>query len=199
LLGRSRRFVVEVDRFVQSDVMDPATLLLRQAATGDREALGEYIELCQADVWRFCAAMLSVEQADDATQETFVRVWRSVRTFRGDASARTWTLAIAKRACWEAIRRRDRAEWQRRAAPVSASVADQSGAVALSDLIAGLAPERRAPFVLTQLLGLSYHETADVLGVPIGTVRSRVARGRAELQALAMDTTSSLDAPGEAR
>ena len=90
--------------------MDAATDLLLQAAAGDRDALSEYLQACQADVWRFCAAMLTPDAADDATQDTFVRVWRSVHTFRGDSSARTWTLAIARRACGEAIRRRDRAE-----------------------------------------------------------------------------------------
>ncbi len=167
--------------------MDEGTRLLLQAAGGDRHALADYIRLSQPDVWRFCAAMLSAEQADDATQETFVRVWRSARTFRGDASARTWTLAIARRACGEAIRRRQRAEWQAQAAGPALTAPDHSGAVSLVDLIGGLHPDRREPFVLTQLLGLSYQETADVVGVPIGTVRSRVARARAELQEVAAE------------
>ncbi len=175
--------------------MEDATRLLLAAAAGDRDALAEYVRLCQADVWRFCAAMLSAEQADDAAQETFLRVWRSARTFRGDSSARTWTLAIARRACSEAIRRRERAERQAHAAPAPVAIPDHSGAVSLVELIARLSPQRREPFVLTQLLGLRYEETADVLGVPVGTVRSRVARARAELQALATDTAR----PGNAR
>lgn len=178
--------------------MDEATRLLLQAAAGDRDALADYIRLCQPDVWRFCAAMLSPEQADDATQETFVRVWRSARTFRGDASARTWTLAIARRACGEAIRRRDRANRQAQAATAPGAVPDHSGAVSLVALVDQLPPPRRESFVLTQLLGLSYQETARVVGVPIGTVRSRVARARAELQALAAGTPQRGDVSGGA-
>jgi RNA polymerase sigma-70 factor, ECF subfamily len=64
------------------------------------------------------------------------------------------------------------------------------------DLISGLDPSRREPFVLTQLLGLSYQETAEVVGVPVGTVRSRVARARAELQALAGETLRPNGATG---
>jgi RNA polymerase sigma-70 factor, ECF subfamily len=162
--------------------MDTATDLLLAAAGGDRAALSEYLQLCQADVWRFCAAMLDAGAADDATQDTFVRVWRSVHTFRGDSSARTWTLAIARRACSEAIRRRDRAERPWLVAPNATVTGDPAGEIAIYDLLRRLAPERRAPFVLTQLLGLRYEEAAAVLGVPVGTIRSRVSRARADLR-----------------
>jgi RNA polymerase sigma-70 factor (ECF subfamily) len=176
--------------------MDPGTQLLLAAAGGDRDALADYIRLSQADVWRFCASMLSVEAADDATQDTFVRVWRSARTFRGDSSARTWTLAIARRACGEAIRRRDRAERQRQAARPTGTGPDPAGAVALTDLVTRLAPDRREAFVLTQLLGLTYQEAADVAAIPVGTIRSRVARARAELQTLATETARPDGAQG---
>ena len=66
-------------------------------------------------------------------------------------------------------------------------VPDPSGELALSALLAGLGPERREAFVLTQILGLSYGETASICGCELGTVRSRVARARADLVAALAD------------
>jgi RNA polymerase sigma-70 factor (ECF subfamily) len=92
-------------------------------------------------------------------------------------------LAIARRTCAQAIRRRT----GRRVPPVETAsgdhrvLPDPAEAVLLSELVARLEPQRRAALVLTQLLGLSYAEAAEVCGCPVGTVRSRVARARADL------------------
>jgi RNA polymerase sigma-70 factor (ECF subfamily) len=164
-------------------VVDDLTPLLAAAADGDRRALEELIARSQSDVWRFCAGLLDRSLADDATQETFVRVWRSVRTFRGEASARTWLLSIARRVCYDQVRRRRSTPRLAPGPARDAPVADTSGAVDIDDLIARLSTERRAAFVLTQVLGYSYQEAAQVCGCPVGTIRSRVARARAELLA----------------
>lgn len=63
----------------------------------------------------------------------------------------------------------------------SVATPDDAGAHALDALVAGLTPERREAFVLTQLVGTSYEEAASVCGVPVGTIRSRVARARGDL------------------
>jgi RNA polymerase sigma-70 factor (ECF subfamily) len=163
--------------------MDELTHLLVQATGGDSDALSEFVRSSQADVWRFCSSMLSPDQADDATQETFVRAWRS--SFRGESSARTWLLAIAKRVCYDAMRQRARADSKRDRVIAAGGVmvtADHSDDLVLTDLVDGLDPDRRGAFVLTQVLGLSYEEAAAVVGCPIGTIRSRVARARGDLQ-----------------
>jgi RNA polymerase sigma-70 factor (ECF subfamily) len=165
--------------------MDELTHLFVQSTGGDPDALSEFVRCSQADVWRFCSSMLSADQADDATQETFVRAWRASGSFRGESSARTWLLAIAKRVCYDAIRQRTRADRKRDrviAAGGPMVSADHSETLVLTDLVDGLEPDRRSAFVLTQVLGLSYEETADVVGCPIGTIRSRVARARGDLQ-----------------
>jgi RNA polymerase sigma-70 factor, ECF subfamily len=163
--------------------MDELTRLLRAAQGGDRLALAGFIRGSQAEVWRLCAYLVDRQAADDLTQEVYLRAWTALPGWRGEASARTWLLAIARRTCAQAIRRRLRQV----TTPIDMAAGDHqvlpdpAEAVLLSQLIAGLHPQRRTAFVLTQLLGLSYAEAAEVCGCPVGTIRSRVARARADL------------------
>lgn len=164
--------------------MDPLTHLLVAARDGDRDALGDLVARTQPDVWRFCASIVGAEGADDATQETYLRAWRAARGFRAEASARTWLLAIARRVCWDqAKKQRNHTARVVAAGPVLAPsiVSDHGEAVALEDLVGRLPPERRSVFYLTQVLGLSYQEAAEVCDCPVGTIRSRLARARGEL------------------
>lgn len=128
------------------------------------------------------AHLVDPASADDLTQEVFLRAVAAAPRFRGEASARTWLLSIARRTAADEIRRRQR----RRRLPESppAEVADPAGQLALTDLLTGLRAERREAFVLTQVLGLSYAEAAEACGVPVGTIRSRVSRARDELLTL---------------
>lgn len=163
--------------------MDELTRLLLAAAGGDRVALASFVRRTQADVWRFLAHLVDVQSADDLTQEVYLRALGSIPRFRGDASARTWLLAVARNVAADEIRRRQR----RRALPEEPPPQpepDPTGVVAVAALVDELAPDRREAFVLTQVLGLSYAEAADACGVPIGTIRSRVSRAREDLVAL---------------
>ncbi len=163
--------------------MDELTQLLLRAGEGDRLALHAVVRRTQADVWRFCAHLVDRATADDLTQETYVRAMGSVHRFRADASARTWLLSIARRTCADEIRRRQRRRpWERLTdEPPEVEEPDPSRARDLQDLVDHLDEDRRAAFVLTQQLGLTYAEAAEALEVPIGTVRSRVARAREDL------------------
>jgi len=164
--------------------MDALTELLLDAREGDRLAFAQLVRESQGEVWRLCAHLVDRPAADDLTQETYLRVVRALPAFRGDASARTWLLAIARRTCADALRRRGRdRRLLRRLDPPDPVAPDASGSVAAADLVDELAPERREAFVLTQLLGCSYIEAAAVCAVPVGTIRSRVARARADLVA----------------
>jgi RNA polymerase sigma-70 factor (ECF subfamily) len=166
--------------------MDQLTGLLVQARDGDRLALGAAIRLSQAEVWRLAAHLVGPDEADDITQDVFLRAWRALPSFRAESSGRTWLLVIARRACVDAVRRQTR---RRRLMTrlQSDSAAGLTGAQAieelhgLGDLISCLAPDQREAFVLTQITGCSYAEAAELCGVRIGTIRSRVARARAEL------------------
>lgn len=146
-------------------------------------ALSAWIRNSQAEVWRLCAQLVSREAADDVTQEVYLRAYRSLPRFRGDSSSRTWLLSIARRTCADAIRdlRRRRRLASRLERPEV--MADPTRAVSVEALLGGLGAERRQAFVLTQVLGLSYAEAAEVCDCPVGTIRSRVARARADLVA----------------
>lgn len=157
--------------------MDELTRLLSAAAGGDRVASTGFVRAAQDEVWSFCAHLVDPQAADDLTQEVLLRALRAASRFRGDASARTWLLAIARRVAADEIRARQR----RRAvpAPREADVPDAAGEIALHELIAGLEDhDQREAFVLTQIVGLRYAEAARACDVPVGTIRSRVARAR---------------------
>ena len=168
-------------RAVTSAAVDELSFLLGEVADGNLDSLNELVARLQADVSRLCSALLPSALAEDATQETFVRVWRSAPTFRGESSARTWVLTIARRTCHENLRRRRRRDELAAAVRRREERSDASEELALGDLVGRLEANRRAAFVLTQLLGFSYEETAEVCGCPVGTIRSRVARARSEL------------------
>jgi RNA polymerase sigma-70 factor, ECF subfamily len=161
--------------------MDDLTRLLHDAADGDRVALSAFVRRTQADVWRFCAHLVDPGAADDLTQEVYLRALRAAPRFRGESTARTWLLSIARRTAADEIRRRQR----RRRLPGPTAPEDVPGLasdVELVELVAGLEDlDQRTAFVLTQLLGFTYTEAAESCGVPVGTIRSRVARARARL------------------
>lgn len=167
------------------------TRLLLAAGAGDRRALAGLVRRTQAEVWRFCASLVDADAAHDLTQETYVRALGAARAFRGDASARTWLLAIARRVCSDEIRSRQRRRWLRdddRLDPQAGPAApDPTGRFDVEQLIAALDPDRRAAFVLTQQLGLTYAEAAAACEVPVGTIRSRVARAREQLVEMLAD------------
>lgn len=167
--------------------VDDLTRLALRAGDGDREALAAFVRASQAEVWRLCAHLVDRNAADDLTQEVYLRAVPALARFRGDSSARTWLLSIARRTCADALRRRVR---QRRLverlqattpADELAEPAEEGGDQEIDRLLGTLELDRRNAFVLTQLLGMSYAEAAEVCGVPVGTIRSRVARARADL------------------
>jgi RNA polymerase sigma-70 factor (ECF subfamily) len=167
--------------------MDDLERIAADAAGGNPLAAAALVRRTQPDVWRLCAALGDRGSADDLTQETYLRAFGSLHRFEGRSSVRTWLLVIARRVCADAVR----AQRRRRVALVgdehleALAGADGTDRVAedagVADLLARLDADRREAFVLTQLLGLSYAEAAEVAGCPVGTIRSRVARARGDL------------------
>ncbi len=153
------------------------------AIEGDDVAFGVLVRATQPAVWRLCTSLGSPGVEEDLVQETYLRAIRSLPGFRFEVPFQGWLLSIARRVCADDVRRRTR---QRRLADRLDRLAGDVVTVdheSVDDLLDGLDPERRDAFVLTQVLGLSYDEAAQVMGCPIGTVRSRVARARADLAA----------------
>ncbi|RLK23226.1 RNA polymerase sigma-70 factor (ECF subfamily) [Micromonospora sp. M71_S20] len=164
---------------------ESATEWALAARDGDPVAQAAFVRLTQAEVWRFTAALVDPDSADDLTQDTYLRAFRALPAFEGRSSARTWLLGIARRACADhlrtVVRRRRLGDRLVADAWTDRSHPDPAGQLGAADLVRRLPAERRAAFVLTQLLGLSYAEAAAVEGVPVGTIRSRVARARNDL------------------
>ncbi len=172
--------------------MDELAGTAAEAAAGDPLAAAALVRATQSDVWRLCAALGDREGADDLTQETYLRAFAALHRFEGRSSVRTWLLAIARRVCADDVRSRRRGrlslvgsgeDLESLSAAARGAVPHDSVATgaAAADLLSRLSPDRREAFVLTQLLGLSYAEAADVTGCPVGTIRSRVARARGDL------------------
>lgn len=164
---------------------DEVTRWALGAGRGDMTAMALFIRATQAEVWRVCAHLGNRWAAEDLTQEVFLRAHRSLPRFRGDSSARTWLLTIARRVCADHVREQTR---RPKLAPLDeltepADQHDHSAYGALRDLLETIDADRKEAFVMTQLLGLSYAEAAEVCGCPVGTIRSRVARARDDLAA----------------
>jgi RNA polymerase sigma-70 factor (ECF subfamily) len=156
---------------------------LDAAVEGDDVAMTELVLRTQPDVWRLCVALGSRGEVEDLVQETYLQAIRSAPGYRGDSAVRSWLLSIARNVCADHVRRRDR---QRRLVQRIIPSLDQFSELSDSSsmqLLADIDTDRREAFLLTQVLGFSYEEAAVILGCPIGTIRSRVARARADLMA----------------
>jgi RNA polymerase sigma-70 factor (ECF subfamily) len=169
------------------------------ALEGDDVAVSRLVRATQPAVWRLCRALGSEGTTDDLVQDTYVRAFTSLGAYRGDAPVTVWLLSIARRVCADDVRRRTRGRRMvdrltrhttpaESVAPAAHEVAADAGC--FDDhgaLLDALDPDRREAFVLTQVLGLEYAAAAEVMGCPIGTVRSRVARARADLMEMVAD------------
>ncbi|MBT2450502.1 sigma-70 family RNA polymerase sigma factor [Streptomyces sp. ISL-43] len=182
---------------------EAVTLLALAARDGDPAAVDRFVRAVQRDVRRYVAYLSADPQsAEDLTQETFLRALGSLHRFEGRSSARTWLLSIARRTVVDSLRHKaarpriaDRDDWQTAAEQTQPrGLPGFEDGVALAELLAEIPAERREVFVLTQLLGLPYAEAALMLGCPIGTVRSRVARARSSLIDLLADAETPLAA-----
>jgi RNA polymerase sigma-70 factor, ECF subfamily len=171
--GRCHHGAVTVD--------DPLARYVAAALEGDDVAVAELVRATQPAVWQVCLSLGSPGEAEDLVQDTYLRALCGLEGYRGEAPVRVWLLAIARRVCADHVRRHQR----RRRLLERVSRHTTAGGVpapeVVDDLLDVLAADRREAFVLTQLVGLSYAEAASVAGCPIGTIRSRVARARADL------------------
>lgn len=139
-----------------------------------------------ASVFRFCARRIGEEAAQDAAQETFVTAHKSLKRFEGRSSELTWLLGIAHNHCRNLARKRKIEPcglecWVEVASPgdIESQVVDRQ---ALIEALARLTPEQRDALILHEIEGLRYAEAAEILGVPEGTVKSRLHYAFIELR-----------------
>ena len=165
--------------------MDDDLPLVRRAQRGDRLAFELLVERHQARLFTVAARMLgSPDDAADAVQEALLRAWRALPRFRRDARFGTWLHRICLNAVYDHQARR-RPATALDDAPEPADTRDRIAEHELSDALqqalAALDEDYRVAVLLYDVAGCSYAETADVLGIPEGTVKSRIYRGRREL------------------
>lgn len=173
--------------------MLPDELTIKRASRGDKQAFGRIVEQCGSMVYSVCLRMMkNPADAMDASQEAFIKAYRSIGAFRGDASFSTWLYRITMNACLDMLRkRRGEQELPDDDALAAMMPSGESAERAvmrrfdtkeLEAAIDALPDGYRAVIVLREVQGLSYDEIASVLGLNVNTVRSRISRGRKALR-----------------
>lgn len=162
---------------------------------GDERAFEAWVRLVHPLVYRLCRRLVAdAGNAEDAVQDTFIRAWRNAHTLRDPAAHRGWICRIARHACADVARSRvarERPVLDRDDDGLRALVSDERPAdellhaaqvrATVAAAIARLKDKHRVVLLLREVDDLEYEEIADALGVPRGTVESRLHRARAEL------------------
>ncbi len=163
--------------------------LIRAHAQGDRYAFESLVRRHKDRLWAVALRTLrDPEEAADALQDALISAYRAAATFRAESAVTTWLHRIVVNACLDRVRRRQ-------ARPTVAlpetgpgepaerrdRLAERDMSIIIEDAMAKLPVEQRAAITLVDLQGFSVADTAQVLGVAEGTVKSRCARGRARL------------------
>lgn len=174
------------------------THLIRRCREQDTEAFRWLISRYQARIFSFVRRMLpDASEAEDVTQEVFVKAYRSIRSYDGRAAFTTWLFKIASNLCVDRARRRkrrgdslslDSAARQALLMPADSTWDPQQLAVAsemreaLEAAIAAMSEKLKPVLLLHDLEGMDYQQIADTLGIPLGTVKSRLFLARGHLQ-----------------
>ncbi len=161
-------------------IMDDATRDLLLAQDGDDQAFSRVIRACEEDVRRFCRWFGQCnDDVDDITQETFLRAYRGLQSFRGYATAKSWLMSIARRVCLDHAEKRSKEQSVVNGLVRKQEISVETGySIEIRELINALPSQFREAFVLVRILGFGYDEVAAILQCPRGTVQSRVARAR---------------------
>lgn len=178
--------------------------LIKKCKKGNREAFNNLFEAYQSKVVNIAYGMLSNrEDAYDAAQEVFVRVYRNISSFKEEASFNTWLYRIITNVCSDILRKR-----QKNSKVISISnMSDEENDIdipddsptpeenielterqrAVKDAISQLREEYRVVITMCDIEGMSYDDIADMLGVPKGTVKSRINRARSSLKKILIE------------
>ncbi|MDT7802004.1 MAG: polymerase sigma-70 factor, subfamily, partial [Actinomycetota bacterium] len=170
-----------------NDAAEDRALLARHAS-GDRDAFAELVRRHRDRLWRVALRTLgNAEDAADALQDALLSAYRAAGGFRGEAAVTTWLHRIVVNSCLDLARRRtarptvplDESTADDRAAPDELGARETAGEVLAA--LRRLPPEQAAAIVLVDIEGYPVADVAEMLEVPVGTVKSRCARGRARL------------------
>ena len=179
---------------------DEERRLVEVAQRGDVESFNQLVRLYEGRVYNICYRMLGdADSAADAAQDAFLSAFRNLRSFRG-GSFRSWMLRIATNTCYDALRARKRrpsvsldieAEDEEDSSPLQIADPAESPddfavrrelAAAIQNGLTVLPDEQRIVLILSDIQGLAYEEIAQITNSNLGTVKSRLSRGRARLR-----------------
>ena len=180
----------------------PDAELLRAHADGDPYAFEVLVRRHRDRMWAVALRTLrDPEEAADAVQDALISAYRAAGSFRAESAVTTWLHRIVVNACLDRIRRRQARptsplpeEGPREPADAHDRMAERDTAMAVEDALAQLPVEQRAAITLVDIEGYSVADSAVMLGVAEGTIKSRCARGRAKL-AVTLGHLRNLDAP----
>jgi len=179
---------------------DEATTI-RRAQNGDGTALEELLLVYEKKVYNIAYRLMGSEaDAADMAQEALIKIYRSIRGFKGEASFSSWVYRLTVNTCMDGLRKRKRAPISLEFACESGVSFEDSGADApearalsieraedIQKAINMLSAEHRAVVVMRDIGGLSYEEIASSLTISVGTVKSRINRGRQRLKELLLE------------
>lgn len=181
--------------YIHSDDLD----LVRRTLDGDSKAFSEIIRRYENMVARTVKSMLGdIQQAEDIGQDTFIRLYKSLKDFRGDAKLSTYIQRIAINQSLNEIRRKKRflslfyqSDDKDDLTEIDLVADDEEKEKDIKDYInlaiSKLEPDFRSVVILRTIQGYSTKETAEILEVPIGTVLSRLSRAKEQLKELLND------------
>ena len=167
-------------------------LIARVLANDDRNAFGELVRRYQSDVRQFLRRLTrdDAARADDLAQETFVKAYRSLRQFHGDAKFSSWLYRIAHRSFLNDLRKRRESlsvEGDFDHLPAPGKNPSVAMAVDVRQALKQLSVEEQAVFDLHYRKGMTHAETSAVLELPLGTVKTHLSRGKEKLKSLLKD------------
>lgn len=161
--------------------------LIEAAQANDLDAFAELVRRHRTRVYRVALRMLGdADEAEDATQDTFLQAWQALPEFRCESTVATWLYRVVTNRCLNLLRAQHPGEPLEATHEAAGSrpnhIAEERAHLeALKLAIVKLTPEQRAPFVLRELEGLSYEEIATALDVTVPAVKGRLHRARLEL------------------
>ena len=164
---------------------DSLAAVVTACQQGDRAAQRQLYDACQQNVFRLAVRMVGLQDAADVTQQVFLQAFRSIGKFNGRSLFETWLYRLAVNESLQHLRRNRRGkhqtlDWE----PMDESHQgdDAERKEVLDQALARIDPELRSIFLLREVEGLSYHDIAEALQIPEGTVGSRLNRARRELR-----------------
>ncbi len=162
---------------------EPDPTVIARAVDGDTAAVTNLIRLFQDPVWRFLTHLLGDSHAaEDATQETFIRMHRSLAGFEGRSLFSTWVFGIARNTGLDALRRQQRRPQVVGPILVEPAAGAPAGAgLEIAEALASLPLHQREAILIIEVLGFTYREASEITGVAEGTFKSRVHHARKEL------------------